>query len=53
MGADLEKKSIPNFNSLSGGNPSKSLENISENSRTIGTLSKVTFGVEVSITCAK
>ena len=53
MGVDLGNRSIPNFNSQSGGNPSKSSINTFENSCTIGTLSKVTFRVEVSIRCAK
>ena len=50
MGADPGNNSIPNSNSQFVGNPGKSSENASENSRTIGTLLKVTFGVDVSTT---
>ena len=53
MGADSDNRSIPNSNSLSGGNLGKSLKNTFENSHTTDTLFKVTFGVEVSIICAK
>ena len=53
MGADPGKKSISNSNSLYGDNLGKSLRNTFENSCTIGTLFKVTFEVEISITCAK
>ena len=53
MGANLGKRSIPNSNSLSDGNLSKSSGNTFENSHTTGKLFKITFGVEVSITCAK
>ena len=53
MKANLGNKLIPNFDSLSGGNCDKYSRNTSENSHMISTLSKVTYGVKISITCAK
>ena len=43
MGAELNNNSISNSNSLSGGKPDKSSKNIFGNSRTIGTLSKLSL----------
>ena len=46
MRADINKRSIPNPNSLFGGHPRKSLGNKSENSSTTSPLYKVTSRVD-------
>ena len=53
IGVELDNSSILNSNSLSGGKHGKFSGNTFENSHITATLSKVTYGVDLSTTCAK